>query len=165
VKKIVAGAVGGAAALTVIFGAGPATADDEFKGQTYEKALEGVKNYGGTAVIAGRVGNYLPTDQCVVVRSRTARFLDSSGSRQSKQLLYLNCNDPQSAGHPGYSVTTPEGKKAQKARQTAATINDDYVKASAADKQSWCEQNAEQCGNFCKRTGLCSEEVNEFLGL
>ncbi len=165
-KKFLAGAVGGAGLVAAIFGAGIASADNEYAGLTYEKAAESISNSGGTAVIASRVGDYLPTNQCLVTGSRTPNFLDSSGNTRGGQvLLYLNCNDTNTAGRPGYSVMTPQGKKAQQTRETAASIDEDFAQATAAGEKSWCEQNSDQCANFCEQSGLCSAEVNEFLGL
>jgi hypothetical protein len=162
VKKILAGALGGAAVAVAIFGAGPANADNEWAGRTYEQVASAL---GQAPVIASRVGDYLPTPQCVVTRSRTANFLDSSGNKSGKVHVYLNCGDTMTAGHSGYSVMTPEGKKAQQTRETAADISNDYAKATAAGQQSWCEKNADSCANFCQKSGLCSAEVSEFLGL
>lgn len=165
-KRILAGAVGGAAVLAAVFGAGSANADNEYAGQTYEKAAASISQW-GKAVIASRVGDYLPTDQCIVTRSRSGNFLDSSGNgRGGEVLLYLNCNDVSAqGGHSGNSVTTPTGKRDQEQRQSANELSEDYAAATAAGEQPWCEKNADQCYNFCEKTGYCSAELNEFLGL
>jgi hypothetical protein len=166
VRKILAGAVGGAAVVAAILGAGTAHADNEYAGLTYEKAAASIGNWGGTVVIASRVGDYLPTAECLVTGSRSGNYLDSSGNgRGSQVLLHLNCNDTKTAGHPGYSVMTPQGKQAQQTRQTAESINENYAQATAAGEKSWCEENASQCAQFCEQAGLCSAEVNELLGL
>lgn len=166
VKKILASAVGSAAVAAAIFGAGTAHAVNEYAGLTYEQAAGSISSSGGTAVVYSRVGDYLPTEQCLVTGSRSGLSLDSSGnSRGNQVLLYLNCNDTKTAGHPGYSVMTPEGKKAQQTRQTAASINENFAEATAAGAESWCEKNSSQCANFCQSAGLCSAEVNEFLGI
>lgn len=165
-RKILAGAVGGAAVVAAIFGSATAHADNEYAGLTYEKAAESISGWGGTVTVASRVGDYLPTEQCIVTRSRSGNFLDSSGNgRGSQVLLYLNCNDPKTDGHSGYSVMTPQGKKAQQTRQTAESINENYAEATAAGAKSWCEENSSQCAQFCEQAGLCSAEVTEFLGL
>lgn len=165
-NRILASAAVGAAVAGAIFGAMPAHADNEYAGLTYEKAAESISGSGGTAVVASRVGDYLPTEQCLVTGSRAGNFLDSSGNNSGgKVLLYLNCNDTKTAGHPGYSVMTPEGKKYQQTRQTADSINEDYAQASAAGQESWCEKNADSCANFCQKAELCSAEVMQALGL
>jgi hypothetical protein len=163
VKRLLAGAVGGAAALAVIFGAGPATADNEWKGQTYGKVSEWFNNNGRTPpVIASRVGTYLPTEKCIITGNRTATY--GNGSR--KILVDLNCNDTMTAGHPGYSVVTDQGKKAQKLRELGNNLSNGFAKDQAAGKQPWCERNAERCVEACQREGVkCSAELMEFLGL
>jgi hypothetical protein len=163
VKKILAGAVGGAAVFAAILGAGPANAVDEYKGLTYEKALEYMG--GQTPIIASRVGSYLPTEQCIVSGSRSGGFLDSSGNSRGGILLDLNCNDTKTAGHPGYSVMTPQGKEAQQLRKTAISVNEDFAAAAEQGRESWCQQNADRCVQVCERSGECSAEVSEFLGL
>lgn len=165
-KKILAGVLGGAAVAAAIFGAGPANADNEYAGMTYAKAEETIQSYGATAVIASRVGDYLPTEECLVTRSRRANFLDSSGNSGSKIHLYLNCNDTKTAGHPGYSVATPEGKKAQALRETATSISKDYAAATADGKEPFCaDKYYEWCQRQCEAAGSCSAEVLEYLGL
>jgi hypothetical protein len=158
VKKILAGAVSGAAALAVIFGSGVSHADNEFKGQTYERAAANIRGYGGTVVIAGRIGNYLPTEECVVTRSQ------SGESR--KQLLYLNCNDASALnGHSGNSVATPEGKKVLQLREWGEGLSSDYKKSTESGKAPLCEKNFDWCVRTCTAAKNCSDEVLEYLGL
>lgn len=167
-KRILAGALGGVAVAMAIFGAGPANADNEYAGQTYGKAAASISGYGGTAVIASRVGDYLPTEECIVTRSRSAKFLDSSGNAGSKVHLYLNCNDTQTAGHPGYSAATPTGKKALEAKQQSLSLSDDYAKAVAAGSTPAClknDDNANYCTKLCTASKACSAELSEALGL
>ena len=103
-----------------------------------------------------------------VVGSRNASFLDSSGNRQGgKVLLDLNCNDTSALnGHPGNSVTTPEGQKVHQIQNTAKQINENYAEATAAGQKSWCEENSSDCAQFCTNAGqgLCSAEVMQALG-
>jgi hypothetical protein len=162
VKKILAGAVGGAAALAVIFGAGPAVADNEYKGLTYAKVQE---RTGNRAVISSRTGSYLPTEECIVTGNRRASFLDSSGNGNAKILVDLNCNDTLTAGHPGYSVATDQGKKAQQLKTAATNISTNYEKQTAAGKDPFCAEKAEYCQRVCQQAGSCSEELLEYLGL
>lgn len=169
-RKSLASGVGVAAALMVVFGSGSTGAVNEYVGQTYAKAAQAIKSSGGTAVISSREGSYLPTEKCIVVGSRKAGFLDSSGRSQSgKVLLDLNCNDTYAgnSGHPGNSAVTPDGQKVQQTRKTAQSLNEDYATATAQGSQSYCQQNAAECKSFCQGqgAGLCSAELTEFLGL
>lgn len=167
VKKILAGAVGGAAVFAAVFGAGTANAVDEYKGLTYEQAAESINGGGGSAVISSRVGEYLPTDKCIVSGSRRANFRDSSGNATGGTvLLDLNCTDTMTAGHPGYSVTSPQGQKAKQLKDSVTYINQDFAKATEAGQPSWCEENADSCVRICQKDGAaCSEEVLGFLGI
>ena len=109
------GAVGVAAASFATFGSGTASAINEYAGQTYADASKAIGDAGQSAVIATRVGSFLPTDQCTVTGSRSANFLDSSGTNAGgKVLLYLNCNNSfAAAGVPGNSIGSPEGRQAR----------------------------------------------------
>lgn len=155
------GVIGSAAMAVALFGSGTASAVDEYKGLTYEQAIEYL---GSSAVIASRVGQYLPTAQCIVTGSRTRSSLDSSGNYRGGTLLDLNCNDPMTAGHGGYSVTTPQGKQAQAIKETARDISTNYAQSVEAGQPSWCEENGDRCWDYCERSGACSDEVLEFLG-
>ena len=146
----------------VLFGAGSASAVDEYKGLTYEQVL----GYTSAKVrIASRVGQEMPTAQCIVTGSRSSNSLDSSGNNRGFTLLLdLNCNDPMTAGHGGYSVMTPQGKEAQALKETGKDISTNYAQSLEAGQPSWCEENGDRCWDFCERSGTCSDEVLEFLG-
>lgn len=168
-KKSLASGVGIAAALVAFFGSGSAGAINEYVGMTYEKAAASISNW-GTPVIASREGSYLPTDQCMVVGSKMASFLDSSGNKQGgKVLLDINCNDTTALdGHPGNSVVTPAGQDALKWRQRAKELSADYEKATAAGKTPACAKGpdyVEWCTKVCKLSGTCSADLAESLGL
>ena len=109
------GAVGVAAASIAVLGSGTAWANDEYVGQTYNDAAQAISDAGQTPVIATRVGSFLPTGACTVTGSRSANFLDSSGtSGGGRVLLYLNCNNSfAAAGVPGNSIGSPEGRQAR----------------------------------------------------
>jgi hypothetical protein len=158
VKKILAGAVGGAAALAVIFGAGPAVADNEYKGRTYAWVQERTKN---RAVISSRVGSYLPTEECIVTGNRRATY----GTGSAKILVDLNCNDSMNMGHPGYSLATDQGKRAKALKAQAVSISDNYAKALKAEKTPRCADIYERCQRICKQAGTCSDELLKYLGL
>ena len=152
------GVIGSAAMAVVLFGAGSASAVDEYKGLTYEQAAEYT---GGSVKVASRVGQELPTAQCIVTGSRTSSSLDSSGNyRGYTVLLDLNCNDPMS----DYSVMTPQGKEAQALKETGKDISTNYAQSLEAGQPSWCEENGDRCLDYCERSGTCSDEVLEFLG-
>jgi hypothetical protein len=78
-------------------------------------------------------GRQLPaTDQCQVTGSRSANFLDSSGTNSGgRVLLYLNCNNSfAAAGVPGNSIGSPEG------RQARQDYEDKLAEAQAQAQQS-----------------------------
>jgi hypothetical protein len=109
------GAASAAAAAFAVFGSGVASATNEYAGQTYADAAQAISDAGQSATIATRVGDFLPTSQCMVTGSRNANFLDSSGTNAGgRVLLYLNCNNPfAAAGVPGNSIGSPEGRQAR----------------------------------------------------
>lgn len=165
-RKSLASGVGVAAAVVAIAGSGSANAVNEYVGLTYAKAAESINQW-GKAIIATREGSYLPTDQCMVVGSRRANFLDSSGRNQGGAvLLDINCNDKSAAGgHPGNSAASPEGKKAVALRKSVEYINKDFADSAAEGKASWCEEHVTGCKYNCEQDGTCSAEVKEFLGI
>jgi hypothetical protein len=109
------GAVGIAAASFAALGSGTASATNEYAGQTYNDAAQAISDGGQSPVIATRVGSFLPTGSCMVTGSRSANFLDSSGTNPGGTvLLYLNCNNSfAAAGVPGNSIGSPEGRAAR----------------------------------------------------
>ena len=150
------GVIGSAAMAVVLFGAGSASAVDEYKGLTYEQVLQ----YTSNVKVASRVGQDLPTAQCIVTGSRNSSSLDSSGNYRGGVLLDLNCNDPMTE----YSVMTPQGKEAQALKETGKDISTNYAQSLEAGQPSWCEENGDRCWDYCERSGTCSDEVLEFLG-
>ena len=73
------GVVSVATVASAIFGMGTASAINEYVGMTYDKGVVADQFVGGTATIATRTGEALQTGDCIVVGSRTASFLGSSG--------------------------------------------------------------------------------------
>jgi pyruvate/2-oxoglutarate dehydrogenase complex dihydrolipoamide acyltransferase (E2) component len=123
-KSIVlsAGSVVAASACMALFGTGVAAADD-YAGQTYADASSAASDAGQTVVVAGRVGDKLPQDECLVTRSQTAPFADADdGAHYASQVqFYLNCAGAYaSATNPGASVASPEGREAKAAAEQAA---------------------------------------------
>ena len=127
-------AFGGAAALFVVFGSGSAAAINEYKGMTYADAANQIAQSGGSAVIATKVGSFLPTNRCTVTGSHTGNFLNSSGSNNGGlTMLDLNCNYSFALpGVPGNSIASPEGKAAHD--QAVAEAQKQAEEAQAAQQ-------------------------------
>lgn len=142
------GAAGAAAASVAVFGTGVASAINEYAGQTYADASQAISDAGQSATIATRVGSFLPTDQCIVTGSRSADFLDSSGTNPGNRvLLYLNCNNTfATAGVPGNSIGSPEGRAAR------ADYEEKLAQAQAEAQQSESTE-LEQTGNVPGEAG------------
>ncbi|MCV7215953.1 hypothetical protein H7J51_11750 [Mycobacterium crocinum] len=142
------GAAVAAAASVAVFGTGVASAINEYAGQTYADASQAISDAGQSATIATRVGSFLPTDQCMVTGSRSADFLDSSGTNPGNRvLLYLNCNNTfATAGVPGNSLGSPEGRAAR------ADYEEKLAQAQAEAQQSESTE-LEQTGNVPGEAG------------
>ena len=116
-------------------GTGVAAADD-YAGKTYADASSALSDAKLKGVIADRVGDTLPNDQCVVTRSEKAPWLqgDKFAPVTDTVLLYLNCNATvASATSPGNSAASPEGRAAIAAAKAAAAK--DQATAAANQKQ------------------------------
>jgi hypothetical protein len=123
-KSIVlsAGSAVAASASMALFGAGVAAADD-YAGQTYADASSAASGAGLSVVVAGRVGDKLSRDDCLVTRSQTAPFASGNdGAHYAGQVqFYLNCNGGYaSATSPGNSLASPEGRAAKAVADEAA---------------------------------------------
>ena len=123
-KSIVlsAGSAVAASALMALVGTGVAAADD-YAGQTYADASSAASDAGQTVVVAGRVGDKLSQDDCLVTRSQTAPFISANdGAHYDSQVqFYLNCNGGYAtATNPGASLASPEGREAKAAADQAA---------------------------------------------
>jgi hypothetical protein len=125
VKKSIVLSVGSAvaaSALMALFGTGVAAADD-YAGQTYADASSAASDAGQTVVVAGRVGDKLSQDDCLVTRSQAAPFVSANDGAHydSKVQFYLNCNGGYAtATNPGASLASPEGREAKAAADQAA---------------------------------------------
>jgi len=108
------------AASMALFSTGVAGAANEYVGMTYAEAVAALTKAGLKPVVATRVGEALSQDQCVVTRSEnTSRMAPASGKKQTfgmakdTVLLFLDCAAPiASAGTPGNSAASPEGRAA-----------------------------------------------------
>jgi hypothetical protein len=124
VKKLIVFGSGalGALALSTVFGTGVAAADD-YAGQKYSDASSAASDAGQTVVVAARVGDKVSQDDCVVTRSQTAPFASANDGAHvaSTVQFYLNCNGGYAtAGMPGPSLGSPEGRSAKAAADEAA---------------------------------------------
>ena len=136
-KKLIirAGVVGVTVMSIATAGTGVAAADD-YAGKTYADASSALSGASLKGVIAGRVGDTLPTDQCVVTHSEKAPWIKgtSFNAVTDTVLLYLNCNATvASATSPGNSAASPEGRAAIAAAKSAAAK--DQATAAANQKQ------------------------------
>jgi len=135
-KKLIvwAGVVGVTVMSIATAGTGVAAADD-YAGKTYADASSALSGASLKGVIAGRVGDTLPTDQCVVTHSEKAPWVkgNSFNAVTDTVLLYLNCNATvASATSPGNSAASPEGRAAIAAANAAAAKD----QATAAANQN-----------------------------
>jgi hypothetical protein len=129
VKKLIvvgSGAIG-ALAVSALLGGGVASADD-YAGQKYSDASSAAGDAGLTVVVAGRVGDKLSQDDCIVERSQTAPFASANdGVHVDSQVqFYLNCNGGYAtAKTPGTSVGSQEGREAKAAADQAAAAQNE----------------------------------------
>jgi hypothetical protein len=133
VKKLIVGtgAIGAAALSMALFGTGVAAADD-YAGQTYADASAAASDAGQSVVVAARVGDKLPQDECVVTRSQTAPFTDADDGAHvdGSVQFYLNCAGAYaSATNPGASVASPAGREAKAAADEAAAAEEEELEA------------------------------------
>ena len=117
-----AGAAVAASACIALFGSGVAAADD-YAGQTYADASSAASDAGLTVVVASRVGDKVPQDDCIVTSSQSAPFIhgDDFSHVEDTVQFNLNCNAGYAtAGMPGPSLASPEGREAKAAADEAA---------------------------------------------
>ena len=124
----------GALALSTVFGTGVAAADD-YAGQKYSDASSAASDAGQTVVVAARVGDKVSQDDCMVTRSQTAPFASANDGVHvaSTVQFYLNCNGGYAtAGMPGPSLGSPEGRSAKAAADEAAAQAESEQEAALA---------------------------------
>ena len=133
-KLIVVGSsVIGALAVSALVGGGVASADD-YAGQTYADASSAASDAKQTVVVAGRVGDKLAQDDCIVERSQTAPFASANdGAHVSDTVqFYLNCNGGYAtAKTPGTSLGSQEGRAAKAAADQAAAEEEEELAAAS----------------------------------
>jgi hypothetical protein len=135
-----------------IMSAGLASADD-FTGSTYSDARATAAQKNAEPVIATVNGDKLAIDDCIVTSWRQSMFLDTSqnGAGRTNEILFnLNCNAlVASAGVPGNSAATPEGRAAKKEESDAEYLSQHMDKCYASDDA------LQYCQRICKKTGKC----------
>jgi hypothetical protein len=138
--------IGTALTLLVSFGGPAAAKSDPLIGKKYSEASALISGWGADAVIETVIGSRLATDDCIVGTWSRSSFRDiDAKKRKGAILLNLNCNDSlASAGSPGNSATSAEGKLAKR-----------NIKVGA-----WCalpdQVDNANCITFCKSNGeLC----------
>jgi hypothetical protein len=137
-------------AFAMLTTAGGVAAADSLAGQTYEKAAASVSGKGATPVVATVVGDQLAINDCIVVASRKSIFTDIAGSqRKAAVLMNLNCNETvASAGSPGPSAASPEGRIAKQVIKTAENCSLPAL-AENANCAKWCSEHDGLCtANF-----------------
>jgi hypothetical protein len=155
------GVVAVAVAVTVLdlFAGGVAAADGpQMIGKTYGNAAAELPMWGYKATIATVIGSQVATDDCIVVGSRKAGFLNSSGRPGSQtMLLDLDCNGMLAApGKPGNSAASPTGQLAKKELAALAWLGQ--------DPEANCRPLAGYCKQLCiKYAANCTPELTQFV--
>lgn len=151
--------IGAVACMTATFGAGTATADDPLVGKTYADASAKISEWKSKPIISTVVGGTLETDKCVVTSWRKTSFAQRDNfDHESGILLALDCNATlATAGTPGGSAASPEGRKQKALEKKAEYLGTD-------EGLAYCKGNMGGCRTFCKENeGLCSEKLLSFL--
>ena len=117
-RKSVLGA-GAAAALSTLalMGSGVAAATGpNVVGQKYSDAQSALNSAHYTPVVQFTVGDQKAWPDCIVTRTQphtVQAVANSAGSNTNQMLVSLNCNaGVATAGQPGYSAGSPEGRAA-----------------------------------------------------
>ena len=152
-----------AASTLMTFGTGVASADDPhdaWDGKTYGVAAAAVSAY-ATPVVAGRFGDQVATEDCMVISSKRSHYTDGRGRKRSRDyLFYLNCQSGVASGKPGNSVTSTLGQKTKKDQASARSLQNRLEKDPETCNKS--EDSYNWCVRLCDRTGLC--EVPSYGG-
>jgi hypothetical protein len=145
-----------AASAVMMLGTGTASADDphdSWDGKTYGKAAAAVSNY-YTPVVVSKIGDQVPTEECIVISSERSQMTDSRGRKRSKDYYFhLNCQAGVAGSKPGNSVTSEIGQKTKADQASAQALakrlekNPDTCNKSE-DSYNWCVR-------LCDRTKMC----------
>lgn len=135
----------------MVFGGGIANASDPLIGKTLSDATAKMAEWKATPVVSSVVGGVLNRDDCIVTSWHKSTGRDSSGKKKDQSSIFvnLNCNAAlASAGMPGNSLATPEGRLEQKNDTDAAYIN---------SHPEYCQKHPDGCDWFCnKYAGKCT---------
>lgn len=135
-KFIVVGmgsAVVAVAASAALFGAGPAAAAPDVVGMTYSDAKKEIRDAGGRAVIASRVGDKLDENKCIVTNIWDSSFLRIDAADRDEMSVALNCaGEYATATNPGASVASPLGRAAKSEAEEEAAEQEEQELAEAA---------------------------------
>jgi hypothetical protein len=143
--------VGAAALSFATFASGVAVADP-YTGQTFADASAHAGKVNRVAKVATATGSVLEISECIVTHWQESSARDSSGDpiQPREILLDLNCNAKvATAGTPGNSAATEQGRSQKRDERAAAKINTDPSVCQTSDEQ------LAYCRRVCKRTGLC----------
>jgi PASTA domain len=120
-KVILTGAVAVAVSSFALAGAGTAVAAPDVVGMTYSDAKKEIKDAGGSAVVAARVGDQLPEGKCIVTHIWDSSFLRIAEADNDEMSVALNCAGSfATATNPGASVASPLGSAAKTEAEAAA---------------------------------------------
>jgi hypothetical protein len=142
---VMAAAVGTA---TAVFGAGVAHAEQNLTGMKYSDAQSTLKSQGLTAQVSARVGDRLSEGDCLVTGLTKSATPDGGFHvRGAIVLVALDCNGVvATAGNPGYSAASPEGRAAVKEQQ-----KQEWLKTP--DGQQWCVTAAKEHPDWALKCG------------
>lgn len=121
-KKVIAVGLGsGFLATAAVFGAGTAAAAPDVVGMKYSDARKAIREAGGRAVIAVRIGDKLDDNKCIVTSISDSSYLRISRADRDEMAVALNCNySYATAEKPGASLASPLGREAKAAAEEAA---------------------------------------------
>ncbi len=142
----IAAITAGTLALTIAagVGGGVASAVDPFAGMRYDKVVASLKSWNGKSEVVAVVGDQLKRDECIVSSSRKEK-------KTGTYLLTLYCDGAYAtAGEPGRSMGTPEGRNAVKHEAQVKWLreNPDYCRTMKQSHPEWFKQPVEGCENL-----------------
>lgn len=113
-KRVIVIGMGSAFFAAALLGAGTATAAPDVVGMKYSDAKKEIRESGGRATVATRVGAQLDENQCIVTNVWDASFLRIARADNDEVAVALNCNgEYATATNPGTSVANPLGREAK----------------------------------------------------
>lgn len=115
---------------------GTATAAPDVVGKTYADAVAALQQSGSVVVVAARVGDQLPLDECIVEGVSSPPFVrpGSGAAVRNEVRLTVNCNGSVAkADTPGNSAASPAGQRAIEEQKNAEWRR-------SPEGQEWCEQ-------------------------